>query len=194
MREPDTRAAPRLRFTKDEMQAKAMPDSSATLKKVVRKETKSKPVDSARANLETKNKNAFPDGQKAALREPLTEEETATPAEETIPAAQADTFPTVQNSQPSKTKLKTRQKKPLSSGLHFNELPAHRTKKSDVQTEKKKLFRRRLGSSNPSAGPQRMKPKRSCPNTRMTIPACRRRILRKKPVLPPFIWVSRCVS
>lgn len=149
MREPDTRAAPRLRFTKDETQAKAMPDSSATLKKAVGKETKSKPVDSARATLETKYKNAFPDGQKAEIREPLAEEETATPAEETIPAAQADTFPTVQNSQPSKTKLKTGQKKPLSSGLHFDELPAHRTKKSDVQTEKKKPVQAAAGILKP---------------------------------------------
>ena len=149
MREPDTRAAPRLRFTKDETQAKSIPDSSASLKKAVGKETKSKPVDSARAPLETKCKNAFPHGQKAEIREPLTEEETATPAEETIPTAQADTFLTVQNSQPSKTKLKTGQKKPLSSGLHFDELPAHRTKKSDIQTEKKKPVQAAAGILKP---------------------------------------------
>ena len=144
MREPDARAAPRLRFTKEEIQAERIENLSEKTKRAMKKAEKSKPaVDEKRQSksspspLTTTKRTDAADEKSLTILHPANKEQSAEPAEETVPAAPVDSVLTVPDDKPRRKKLKSGQKKNTAPRLHFDDLPKHRTKKTDVGKEKK---------------------------------------------------------
>lgn len=144
MTEHEARAAPRLRFSKEEIQPENFQITSAKTKKAMKKAVKplsmtgKAPVQKTYAAFQEKSALPLSDAPASRDTQPIADEEKVFPAEESSVIEKGErVLPNAEHST-GKSDFRTGKKKPSSVSLHFGDSPSHRSKKSDVGKEKKK--------------------------------------------------------
>lgn len=144
MKDHEVRAAPRLRFFKEEMQVISMESPSEKIKRAIEKTIKPRSILKRAVLKKTEPSNPFSDHHADnantmpdSFNEPIQKDATVQ-AEESISASHLNSSLKSTDTKSSKSRLHPGQKKPSSPLLHFDELSSHRSKKSDVGKEKKK--------------------------------------------------------
>ncbi len=154
MREPDTRAAPQLRFSKGEMQGVSMESPSKKTKRAMKKgirprsvaATKEMEPGSPLSDHRADNANTMP----ASANKPA-QEEAAVQAGEAISASRSDAALKSTDAKFSKSRLHPGQKRASTPTLRCDELPSHRSKKSDVGKAKKRPVKKAAEAVRPIA-------------------------------------------
>ena len=155
MKEHEARAAPRLRFSKEEIQSDNYQNTSAKTKKAIERTMKpsSMKAPAQKTYAAFQEKSAFPISDVPAARDaqPITDEENAFPAEESSVIEKGESvLPNPEHSM-GKSSFRAEKKKPSSVSLHFDDSPSHRSKKSDVGKEKKKPIQKVSEAMKPIA-------------------------------------------
>lgn len=157
MKEHEARAAPRLRFSKEEIQPENLQITSAKTKKAMKKAVKppsmkgKAPVQKTYAAFQEKSVLPLSDAPASRDIQPIADEEKAFPAEESSVIEKGErVLPNAEHST-GKSDFRTGKKKPSSVSLHFGDSPSHRSKKSDVGKEKKKPIQKVSEAMKPIA-------------------------------------------
>ncbi len=150
MREQDARAAPRLRFSKEEMQPESLEHLSAKTKAARKKAAKLRPTAKPgnRPGIERPHTDPFPTGKQTdnAAERPLPvqeagPEENEAIQEDALPISKPDAALNTLEARPQKARLQTGQKKSAPVALRFDAAPGRRTKKSAVDQQDHRLAR-----------------------------------------------------
>lgn len=157
MKEHEARAAPRLRFSKEEIQPENLQITSAKTKKAMKKAVKppsmkgKAPVQKTYAAFQGKSVLPLSDAPASRDTQPIADEEKAFPAEESSVIEKGErVLPNAEHST-GKSDFRTGKKKPSSVSLRFGDSPSHRSKKSDVSKEKKKPIQKVSEAMKPIA-------------------------------------------
>ena len=157
MTEHEARAAPRLRFSKEEIQPENFQITSAKTKKAMKKAVKppsmngKAPVQKTYAAFQEKSALPLSDTPASRDTRPIADEEKAFPAEESSVIEKGErVLPNAEHST-GKSDFRTGKKKPSSVSLRFGDSPSHRSKKSDVGKEKKKPIQKVSEAMKPIA-------------------------------------------
>lgn len=157
MKEHEARAAPRLRFSKEEIQPDNLNNTSEKAKKATKKTVKppslkgKTPIQKTYAVFQEKSALPLSDAPAVRDTQPIADEENAFPAEESNVIEKGErVLPNAEHST-GKSKFRTEKKKHSSVSLHFDDSPSHRSKKSDVGKEKKKPIQKVSEAMKPIA-------------------------------------------
>ena len=142
MREQDARAAPRLRFSKEEMQPESLEHLSTKTKAARKKAAKPRPTakPGKHPDMERPHADPFPTGKQTdnAVERPLHvqeagPEENEAIQEDALSISKPDAARNTLEARPQKARLQTGQKKNAPVAMRFDAAPGRRTKKSAVR-------------------------------------------------------------